>query len=40
MPRVQTDEGLPNTVHLSSGGDGYCNVVREGIWCQVAAISA
>ncbi|KAI1714320.1 hypothetical protein DdX_08413 [Ditylenchus destructor] len=31
---------LPAKVHLSSSGDGYCNVVNERIWCQVVSLSA
>lgn len=41
---AETDEAgkamAANKVHFSSGGDGYCNVVKERIWCQAVAISA
>uniref|UniRef100_A0A914GTF2 Uncharacterized protein n=1 Tax=Globodera rostochiensis TaxID=31243 RepID=A0A914GTF2_GLORO len=29
-----------NKVHFSSGGDGYCNLVKERVWCQAVALSA
>ncbi|KAL3084808.1 hypothetical protein niasHT_031693 [Heterodera trifolii] len=29
-----------NKVHFSSSGDGYCNLVKEQIWCQAVALSA
>ncbi|KAL3073032.1 hypothetical protein niasHT_035308 [Heterodera trifolii] len=29
-----------NKVHFSSSGDGYCNLVKERIWCQAVALSA
>ena len=37
------DEGaksVANKVHFSSSGDGYCNVVKERVWCQAVALSA
>ncbi|KAL3108178.1 hypothetical protein niasHT_016369 [Heterodera trifolii] len=36
--RTEGKETLPNEVHLSSSGHGYCNVVSERIWCQAAAV--
>ncbi|KAL3073030.1 hypothetical protein niasHT_035306 [Heterodera trifolii] len=29
-----------NQVHFSSSGDGYCNTVKEKVWCQAVALSA
>ena len=29
-----------NKVHFSSSGDGYCNVVKERVWCQAVSLSA
>uniref|UniRef100_A0A183BMJ6 Ground-like domain-containing protein n=1 Tax=Globodera pallida TaxID=36090 RepID=A0A183BMJ6_GLOPA len=29
-----------NRVHFSSSGDGYCNLVKERVWCQAVALSA
>jgi hypothetical protein len=31
---------MPENVHFSANGDGYCNVQREGIWCQAVALHA
>ncbi|KAL3108160.1 hypothetical protein niasHT_016351 [Heterodera trifolii] len=36
--RTEGKETLPNEVHLSSSGHGYCNVVSDRIWCQAAAV--
>ncbi|KAL3088109.1 hypothetical protein niasHS_009395 [Heterodera schachtii] len=29
-----------NKVHFSSSGNGYCNMVKERIWCQAVALHA
>ncbi|KAL3073028.1 hypothetical protein niasHT_035304 [Heterodera trifolii] len=38
----ETKEGqsVPNRVHFSSSGDGYCNMVKEKVWCQAVAVVA
>lgn len=33
-------EEMPTNIHFTSSGDGYCNVVREGIWCQAVVLHA
>uniref|UniRef100_A0A914GTE7 Uncharacterized protein n=1 Tax=Globodera rostochiensis TaxID=31243 RepID=A0A914GTE7_GLORO len=38
----ETKDGsaVANRVHFSSSGDGYCNMVKEKVWCQAVAIVA
>uniref|UniRef100_A0A915EUF5 Uncharacterized protein n=1 Tax=Ditylenchus dipsaci TaxID=166011 RepID=A0A915EUF5_9BILA len=31
---------LTSKLEISSGGDGYCNVVKQGVWCQAVSLSA
>ncbi|KAL3084810.1 hypothetical protein niasHT_031695 [Heterodera trifolii] len=37
---AKTGTAGTNKVHFSSSGDGYCNLVKERIWCQAVALSA
>ena len=37
---AKTGAGAGNKVHFSSSGDGYCNLVKERVWCQAVALSA
>jgi len=40
VDRNQKSAALPNKVHFSAGGDGYCNAVRGLVWCQTIALAA
>ncbi|KAF7635532.1 hypothetical protein Mgra_00005074 [Meloidogyne graminicola] len=35
----KSGDATANKVHFSSSGDGYCNVVKQNIWCQAVALS-
>uniref|UniRef100_A0A915NLJ1 Uncharacterized protein n=1 Tax=Meloidogyne floridensis TaxID=298350 RepID=A0A915NLJ1_9BILA len=37
---AKTGDATANKVHFSSSGDGYCNVVKNNVWCQAVALSA
>lgn len=38
--KIEAVKQLPHAIHFSSAGDGYCNVLTRGHWCQAVALSA